>query len=203
MPLMLTVVSGRRFQHGVAPWCIQSVRLHAQCFVLCSAVSCFDSANLRLLSPFLKSHLTRLGLAVERIGTIERQAIRGSTGAIGHHVVKYLYNKFLDPCVQAAFIFCDQKINALSSAQTPKTFDASDNAPAVDDNFCFLACRCRVSVPEVPAGGAAVGCCILCERPWDDYGSRSRCSRYGSIGVAMVGHVLSLRSAYRIPFVFL
>ncbi|CAM9225888.1 unnamed protein product [Laminaria digitata] len=41
-------------------------------------------------------------------------------------------------------------------------------------NFVFDE---RVSVPEAPAGGAAVGHCILCEQPWDDYGSRSRCTR--------------------------
>ncbi|CAN0385024.1 unnamed protein product, partial [Hapterophycus canaliculatus] len=31
--------------------------------------------------------------------------------------------------------------------------------------------------PETPAGGVAVGRCLLCQRPWDDYGSRSRCTR--------------------------
>ncbi|CAM9357250.1 unnamed protein product [Scytosiphon promiscuus] len=41
-------------------------------------------------------------------------------------------------------------------------------------NFVFDE---RVSVPEFPAGGIAIGRCLLCQCPWDDYGSRSRCSR--------------------------
>lgn len=36
---------------------------------------------------------------------------------------------------------------------------------------------CRVSVPEAPSGGVVVGRCVRCEKPWDDYGSRSRCTR--------------------------
>ncbi|CAM9976845.1 unnamed protein product [Ectocarpus sp. 4 AP-2014] len=41
-------------------------------------------------------------------------------------------------------------------------------------NFVFDE---RVSVPETPAGGVVMGRCVLCERPWDDYGSRCRCTR--------------------------
>eukprot|EP00903_Cladosiphon_okamuranus_P013386 g12474.t1 len=41
-------------------------------------------------------------------------------------------------------------------------------------NFVFDE---RVSVPESPAGGMAIGRCLVCESPWDDYGSRSRCAR--------------------------
>ncbi|CAM9336948.1 unnamed protein product, partial [Ectocarpus fasciculatus] len=41
-------------------------------------------------------------------------------------------------------------------------------------NFVFDE---RVSVPESPAGGVVMGRCVLCERPWDDYGSRCRCTR--------------------------
>ncbi|CAM9305848.1 unnamed protein product, partial [Ectocarpus sp. 8 AP-2014] len=41
-------------------------------------------------------------------------------------------------------------------------------------NFVFDE---RVSVPETPAGGVVMGRCVLCERAWDDYGSRCRCTR--------------------------
>eukprot|EP00752_Nemacystus_decipiens_P009767 g8723.t1 len=44
----------------------------------------------------------------------------------------------------------------------------------VGKNFVFDE---RVSVPESPAGGTAIGRCLVCESPWDDYGSRSRCTR--------------------------